>query len=126
MDYEIAFDQEDGVYRVYTDLEFTAIAEWVSEFLADKETLQRVWQAATLAEAEDEASNFKHGIFDVVISSEGVAVKRRIDMSQAEDEIKAMFDGQQSFYQAENDGVEAECGLDDLIDLLENWHDVQQ
>ncbi|MBM6551901.1 YacL family protein [Marinomonas ostreistagni] len=126
MDYEIAFDQEEGGYRVFTDLEFTAIAEWVSEFLSDKETLQRVWQAATLAETEQEISNFKHGIFDVVISPEGVAVKRRIDMSQAEDEIKAMFDTQQGFYQASNDGVEAECGLDDLIDLIENWHDIQQ
>lgn len=126
MDYEIAFDQEERSYRVYTDVEFAAIGEWVSEFLSDKEMLQRVWQAATLAETEAELSNFKHGIFDVVISPEGVAVKRRIDMSQAEEEIKAMFDNQQGFYQASQDGVQAECGLDDLIDLLENWHDVQQ
>lgn len=126
MDYEIAFDQEEGVYRVFTDIEFSAIGEWVSEYLSDKETLQRVWQAASLAEKEDEITQFKHGIFEVVISSEGVAVKRRIDMSQVEDEIKAMFDTQNSFFSASNDGVEAECGLDDLIDLIENWHEIQQ
>lgn len=126
MDYEIAFDQEEGKYRVYTDVDFSAIAEWVAEYLADKETLQRVWQAAKLAETEEEATQFKHGIFDVAISSDGIAISRRVDMSQVEDEIKAMFDTQNGFFQASNDGIQAECGLDDLIDLLENWHEVQQ
>lgn len=126
MDYEIAFDQEEGKYRVYTDVDFAAIAEWVGEYLADKETLQRVWQAVKLAEQEEESATFKHGIFDVAISPEGIAVSRRVDMSQVEDEIKAMFDTQNGFFQASNDGIQAECGLDDLIDLLENWHEVQQ
>ena len=126
MDYEIAYDQEEGAYRVFAEVEFAAIAEWVSEYLTDKETVQRVWQAASLAEKEEEVTEFKHGIFQVVIGPEGVAVKRRIDMSQAEEEIKAMFDTQSGFFQASNDGVEAECGLDDLIDLIENWHDFQQ
>ncbi|MFD1382498.1 YacL family protein [Rhodanobacter aciditrophus] len=126
MDYEIAFDQEEGKYRVYTDVDFSAIAEWVAEYLADKETLQRVWQAAKLAETEEEVTQFKHGIFDVVISPDGIAISRRVDMSQVEDEIKAMFDTQNGFFQASNDGIQAECGLDDLIDLLENWHEVQQ
>ena len=126
MDYEIAFDQEIGAYRVYADVEFAAIAEWVSEYLANKETLQRVWQAVLLAESKEESCVFQHGVFEVTISAEGVAVSRRIDMSQVEDEIKAMFDTQNGFFQASNDGVQAECGLDDLIDLLENWHEVQQ
>lgn len=126
MDYEIAFDQEEGGYRVFTEVEFAAIGEWVSEYLKNKETLQRVWQAITLAEQGEETTEFKHGIFRVVISPEGVSVKRRIDMSQAEDEIKAMFDTQAGFFQASKDGIEAECGLDDLIDLIENWHDFQQ
>ena len=126
MDYEIAFDQEEGSYRVFADIEFSAIAEWVSEHLTNKETVQRVWQAVSLAEKEDETTEFQHGIFQVVISPEGVVVKRRVDMSQAEDEIKAMFDTQSNFYQASNDGIESECGLDDLIDLIENWHEFQQ
>jgi len=54
MDYEIAFDQEEGSYRVFADIEFSAIAEWVSEHLTNKETVQRVWQAVSLAEKEDE------------------------------------------------------------------------
>ncbi|MGB2064666.1 hypothetical protein MGA5115_03595 [Marinomonas gallaica] len=126
MDYEIAFDQEEGAYRVIAEIEFAAIAEWVSEYLKDKEAVQRVWQAASLAEKDNEITEFQHGIFHVLISPEGVAVKRRVDMSQAEDEIKAMFDTQSGFFQASNDGVESECGLDDLIDLIENWHDFQQ
>ncbi|TDO98882.1 YacL family protein [Marinomonas balearica] len=126
MDYEIAFDQESNAYRVFTDVEFTAIAEWISDYLNEKETVQRVLQAVNLAEAEGEETLFKHGNFDIVISKEGAAVSRRVDMSQMEDEIKAMFDTQNSFYQASNDGIQAECGLDDLIDMVENWYEILQ
>ncbi|ADZ92074.1 YacL family protein [Marinomonas mediterranea] len=126
MDYEIAFDQESNAYRVFTDVEFTAIAEWISDYLNERETVQRVLQAVNLAEAEGEETRFKHGNFDIVISKEGAAVSRRVDMSQMEDEIKAMFDTQNSFYQASNDGIQAECGLDDLIDMVENWYEVLQ
>lgn len=124
MDYEIAFDQEVNAYRIHTDYEFTAIGEWVSDFLRNKEDIQRVLVAIHLAESEEETTRFKHGPFQVVISREGVAVSRRVDMSQVQEEIKAMFDTQNSFYQASSDGIQAECGLEDLVDLIEDWHDV--
>lgn len=126
MDYEIAFDQEESRYRIYADYEFAAIAEWVTQFVIDKENIQRVLSAARLAEYEKETTQFQHGPFDVTISEEGVAVARQVDMSQAEDEIKAMFDSQDSFYRASTDGIQAECGLEDLIEMVENWHDVLQ
>lgn len=126
MDYEIAFDQEESDYRIYTDYEFAAIGEWVSKFVRDKENIQRVLMAARLAEVEKETTQFKHGPFDVVISEEGVAVSRQVDMSAAEEEIKAMFDSQDSFYRPSTDGIQAECGLEDLIEMIENWHDVLQ
>lgn len=126
MDYEIAFEPEENAYRVHTDVEFAAIAEWISEFLSERDTLQRVMQAAILAEQEGETTHFAHGNFNVVISKDGVAVKRELDMSAVTEEIKAMFDTENGFYNASDDGIEAECGLDDLIDLIENWHEVVQ
>ncbi|MEL0637266.1 MULTISPECIES: YacL family protein [Marinomonas] len=126
MDYEIAFDQEEGQYRINADYEFAAIADWVTQFVVDKENIQRVLLAARLAEYEKETTKFQHGPFDVVISEEGVMVSRQVDMSSAEDEIKAMFDSQDSFYRPSTDGVQAECGLEDLVDMVENWHDVLQ
>jgi uncharacterized protein YacL (UPF0231 family) len=126
MDYEIAFEPEENAYRVHTDVEFAAIAEWITEYLRDKDTLQRVMQAAILAEREGENTNFSHGNFTIVIGRDGVAVKRVLDMSAVTEEIKAMFDTENGFFNASDDGVEAECGLDDLIDLIENWHEVVQ
>jgi len=126
MDYEIAFDQEEGRYQIYADYEFTAIAEWITQYVTDKESIQRVLSAARLAEYEKESTQFKHGPFEVVISEEGVMVSRQMDMSSAEEEIKAMFDSQDGFYRASTDGIQAECGLEDLVDMIENWHDVLQ
>ena len=115
-----------NVYRIYTGYEFAAIGEWVSEYVRDLESIQRVLMAARLAETAKEVTEFKHGPFDVVLSEEGVSVSRQIDLDSAEEEIKAMFDSQESFYQTSTDGIQAECGLDDLINLIENWHEVLQ
>ncbi|MCB5160619.1 YacL family protein [Marinomonas algarum] len=124
MDYEIAFDQEENQYRVYTGYEFSAIGEWVTEYVRDLESIQRVLMAARLAENEKESTVFKNGPFEAVVSEEGILVSRQIDLDSAEEEIKAMFDTQESFYQASTDGIQAECGLEDLIALVENWHGV--
>ncbi|MBR7889044.1 YacL family protein [Marinomonas sp. A79] len=124
MDYEIAFDQDENHYRIYTGYEFAAIGEWVTEYVRDLESIQRVLLAARLAENEKESTTFKHGPFDVIVSEEGISVSRQIDLDSAEEEIKAMFDTQESFYQTSTDGIQAECGLDDLIAMIENWHAV--
>ncbi|AEF55161.1 YacL family protein [Marinomonas posidonica] len=126
MDYEIAFDQEDKSYRIYTGYEFAAIGEWVTEHVCELEMIQRVLMAARLAETEKEMTEFSHGPFRVVISEEGVNVARQLDLDAAEEEIKAMFDSQENFYQTSTDGIQAECGLEDLIEVVENWHDVLQ
>lgn len=126
MDYEIAFDQEESQYRIYTGYEFAAIGEWVSEYVRELEMIQRVLMAARLAETEKESTEFAHGPFRVVISEEGVNVARQVDLNAAEEEIKAMFDSQDSFYQTSTDGIQAECGLEDLMEMIENWHDVLQ
>lgn len=126
MDYEIAFDQDENVYRIYTGYEFAAIGEWVSEYVRDLESIQRVLMAARLAETEKETTEFKHGPFDVILSEEGVSVSRQVDLDSAEEEIKAMFDTQESFYQTSTDGIQSECGLEDLINMIENWHQVLQ
>lgn len=126
MDYNIAFDQEENSYRIYTDYEFAAIAEWVAFYVKEKEDIQRVLMAAKLAESEKETTKFNHGPFDVIINEEGVNVSRQVDMDSAAEEIKAMFDTQESFYQASTDGVQSECGLEDFVDLLENWYEVLQ
>ncbi|MBJ7538878.1 YacL family protein [Marinomonas transparens] len=126
MDYEIAFDQDENLYRISTGYEFAAIGEWVSEYVRDLENIQRVLLAARLAEIEKEVTQFKHGPFEVIISEEGVAVTRLVDMDAADEEIKAMFDSQESFYQTSTDGIQAECGLEDLVGLIEDWHQVLQ
>ena len=126
MDYEIAFDQEENGYRIYTGYEFAAIGEWVTEYVRELESIQRVLAAARLAETEKEGTQFEHGPFDIVISEEGVSVTRKVDMASADEEIKAMFDSQDSFYQTSTEGIQAECGLEDLINMIENWHDVLQ
>ncbi|MEO9274768.1 MAG: YacL family protein [Marinomonas sp.] len=126
MDYEIAFDQDESIYRIYTSYEFAAIGEWVSEYVRELESIQRVLMAARLAESEKETTEFKHGPFSVILSEEGVSVIRQVDMDSAEEEIKAMFDSQESFYQTSTDGIQAECGLDDLINMIENWYEVLQ
>jgi len=126
MDYNIAFDQDENSYRIYTDYEFAAIAEWVALYLTGKEDIQRVLMATTLAESEKETTKMKYGPFDVLINEEGVTVSRQVDWDSAAEEIKAMFDTQESFYQTSSDGVQAECGLEDFMDLLENWYDVLQ
>lgn len=124
MDYEIAFDQDENAYRIFTGYEFAAIGEWVSEYVHDLESIQRVLMAARLAETEKEVTEFAHGPFQVVLNEEGVSVNRQVDLDSAEEEIKAMFDSQESFYQTSTDGIQAECGLDDLIDMIEDWHAV--
>ncbi|MCV2402220.1 YacL family protein [Marinomonas sp. C2222] len=126
MDYEIAFDQEESSYKVQTDYQFSAIAEWVSVYLKDVETVQKVLVAARLAEADKEVTEFNHGPFKVIFSEEGTLVSRQVDMQSAEEEIKAMFDSQDSFYRASTDGIQAECGLEDLIKMVESWYEVLQ
>ena len=126
MDYEITFDQEDRCYCIYTDYEFSAIAEWVMQFVKETEDIQRVLSSARLAGFEKETTQFQHGPFDVVISEEGVAVSRQVDICAAEEEIKVMFDSQDSFYRVSTDGLQAKCGLEDLVDMIENWHNVLQ
>ena len=126
MDYDIAFDQDDNTYRINTGYEFAAIGEWVTEYVRERESVQRVLMAARLAESEKETTEFKHGPFHVILSEEGVLVTRQVDMDSAEEEIKAMFDSQDSFYQTSTDGIQAECGLEDLINMVENWYDVLQ
>jgi len=54
MDYEIAFDQDENAYRIYTGYEFAAIGEWVSDYVRDLDVIQRVLMAARLAENEKE------------------------------------------------------------------------
>lgn len=126
MDYEIAFDQDENNYRIYTGYEFAAIGEWVSEYVRDLESVQRVLIAARFAEEEKETTEFKHGPFHVILSKDGVSVARQFDLDSAEEEIKAMFDTQDSFYQASTDNIQSECGLEDLINMIENWHEVLQ
>ncbi|MBD5771560.1 YacL family protein [Marinomonas colpomeniae] len=126
MDYEIAFDQDENAYRIYAGYEFAAIGEWISEYVRDLESIQRVLIAARLAETEKETTEFKHGPFTVILSEEGISVTRQVDMDSAEEEIKAMFDSQESFYQTSTDGIQSECGLEDLINMIENWHEVLQ
>lgn len=126
MDYEISFDQEVNSYRIYAGFEFSAIADWITEYVTDLETTQRVLSAARIAMNDKETTNFSHGPFDVVMSEEGVVVTRKVDMAAAEDEIKAMFDSQDSFYRTSTEGVQAECGLEDMINMVESWFEVQQ
>lgn len=124
MDYEIVFDEAEQMYRVVTDYQFTALADWVSEHLKEREAIQKVLQLIHLTNANTEKKTLRYGAYQVSIEQEGVQVKRQIDMSDAGDEIHALFDGQTDFYQADTDGVDAECGLDDLVTLLENWHNI--
>ena len=124
MDYEIAFDESENCYRVITSYEFSAIADWVSECLQKREDIQKVLQTIHLVETETEASILEHGVYSINIGTEGVTVTRKVDMSDAREEIKAVFDTQSDFYQTSEDGVKSECGLDDVITLLENWHNV--
>lgn len=124
MDYEIAFDDTEQTYRIATEYEFSAIADWVSEELTDREDIQKVLQSIHLVEADSEPQVTKQGIYVVSIGVEGVAVNRQVDISDVTDEINAMFDTQSDFYQASDDGIKSECGLEDMIGLLEDWHNL--
>lgn len=124
MDYEIAFDETEQSYRIETEYEFSAIADWVSEELKDRENIQKVLQSIHLVDAESETQTTQQGPFIVSIGAEGVTVNRQVDMSDVSEEISAMFDSQSNFFQASNDGVTSECGLEDMAGLLENWHNL--
>lgn len=124
MDYEIAFDETEQTYRIQTEYEFSAIADWVSEELKEREDIQKVLQNIHLVDAESETQVTKQGAYNVSISAEGVAVNRQVDMSDVSEEISAMFDTQSDFYQASDDGIKSECGLEDMIGLLEDWHNL--
>ncbi len=124
MDYEIAFDETEQAYRIVTEYEFSAIADWVSEELKDREGIQKVLQSIHLIEADSDAQITKQGAYIINISAEGIAVNRQVDMSDVSEEINAMFDTQSEFYQASDDGVKSECGLEDMVGLLENWHNL--
>ena len=124
MDYEIAFDETEQTYRIQTEYEFSAIADWVSEELKEREEIQKVLQNIHLVDAESETQVTKQGAYNVSISAEGVAVNRQVDMSDVSEEISAMFDTQSDFYQASDDGIKSECGLEDMIGLLEDWHNL--
>ncbi|WP_191602801.1 YacL family protein [Marinomonas algicola] len=126
MDYEIAYSEEEHGYRVQMNYEFSVIADWISEHLTGREDIQKVLQCIRFAEDKEEISRFTQGNFDIVIQQSGVSVSRKVDMSDARDEIVAMFDNQSDFYQTSEEGIQAECGLEDLTGIIENWHDVVQ
>ncbi|EAQ67079.1 hypothetical protein MED121_14169 [Marinomonas sp. MED121] len=124
MDYEIAFDETEQTYRIETEYEFSAIADWVSEELKAREDIQKVLQSIHLVEADAEAQVIQQGAYIISIGVEGIAVNRQLDMSDVSEEISAMFDSQSNFYQAADDGVKSECGLEDMAGLLEDWHNL--
>ena len=124
MDYEIAFDDTEQCYRIVADYEFSVIADWVSEHIVKREEIQKILQHINLMNAEAEKVRLEYGVFSVNISTDGIAVNRQVDMSDATEEIHAMFDNQSGFYHASDEGVKSECGLDDMTTLLENWHKV--
>ncbi|MFT2109575.1 YacL family protein [Marinomonas sp. 2405UD68-3] len=126
MNYEIAYSEDELGYRVQMDYEFSVIGDWISEHLVTRTDIQKVLQYIRFAENEEEMSHFIQGNFDVVIQKSGVSVSRKVDMSDARDEIVAMFDTQSDFYQTSEEGIQAECGLDDLSGIIENWHEVVQ
>lgn len=124
MDYEITFIEDEQAYRVVMGYEFSVIGDWISETLTQKETLQKTIQQIRFAELHDETTRFTQGAFDVVIEAKGITVSRKMDLVDAEDEIKSMFDTQSDFYQVSQEGVTAECGLDDVLDIIQNWNDI--
>ena len=124
MDYEIAFDETEQTYRIETEYEFSAIADWVSEELIQREDIQKILQSIHLVDADSETQITQQGAYIVSIGAEGVAVNRQVDMSDVSEEISAMFDSQSNFYQASDEGIKAECGLEDMVALLENWHNL--
>ncbi|TBR41754.1 hypothetical protein CBF23_009090 [Marinomonas agarivorans] len=124
MDYEIVFDEAEQSYRVVTDYQFSAIADWVSEHLKEREAIQKVLQKINLATAQTESNSVQYGSYHVTINTDGIQVNRQIDLSEAGDEIHAIFDSQSDFYQASTEGIRAECGLEDLTTMLENWHNI--
>ena len=126
MDYEIAYNEDDNSYRIVTDYEFSVIGDWISEHLLTREGIQKILQIIQFAESAGESQRLTQGNFDIVIEEGGVTVSRKVDMSDARDEIVAMFDSHSDFYQTSTEGIQAECGLDDLVGIIENWHDIVQ
>ncbi|KJZ10697.1 MAG: YacL family protein [Marinomonas sp.] len=124
MDYEIAFDDTEQTYRIATEYEFSAIADWVSEELKEREDIQKVLQSIHLVDADTETQITQQGVYIVSIGAEGVSVNRQVDMSDVGEEISAMFDTQSDFYQASDEGIKSECGLEDMVGLLEDWHNL--
>lgn len=124
MDYEIAFDDTEQTYRIATEYEFSAIADWVSEELKEREDIQKILQSIHLVDADTETKVTQQGVYIVSIGAEGVSVNRQVDMSDVGEEISAMFDTQSDFYQASDDGIKSECGLEDMVGLLEDWHNL--
>ena len=126
MDYEIAYNEDDNSYRIATDYEFSVIGDWISEHLLTRQDIQKILQIIQFAESAGESHKLTQGNFDIVIEEGGVTVARKVDMSDARDEIVAMFDSHSDFYQTSTEGIQAECGLDDLLSIIENWHDIVQ
>lgn len=126
MDYEIAFDEENQTYRITTDYEFSVIGDWISDILTNRDNILQVSQLIRLAASSGEKQTLIQGPYQIEISESGVSVERQLDLTDAREEMASLFDGQTDFYRIADTGVRAECGLEDLTAVIDNWHDVLQ
>jgi uncharacterized protein len=126
MDYEIAYNEEEQGYRVQMEYEFSVIGDWISEQLTNKTHIMHVLNLIKQVQSMERSQHLIQGNFEIQLKPEGAFVSRKVDMSDAREEIIAMFDTQSDFYQTSTEGIQAECGLDDLIDIIENWQDMLQ